>query len=186
MDAKNIISEQVVAGWLLILSAIIFVPSGLLFTGRVILKWPAAQSKSYLYWERGLVMTAVLVATLGLVLLERLLENASDRVLPPVAMTIFLSAAVLVLAAESFGLKLDEYMYAPVVASVILAFIGQALFGAAILRTGFLPAWVGWAAVVWSLAWLVILPIARPHDMYYPWLHYVAPLIIGVALLKKG
>ncbi len=186
MDAKNIISEQVVAGWLLILSAIIFVSSGLLFTGRVIFKWPAAQSKSYLYWERGLVMTAVLVATLGFVLLERLLESVGDTVFAPVAMTIFLIAVVLVLAAESFGLKLDEYMYAPTVAFVVLAFIGQALFGAAILRTGFLPAWIGWAAVVWSLAWLVILPLARPQDMYYPWLHYVAPLIIGVALLRKG
>lgn len=131
-------------------------------------------------------MTAVLVATLGFVLLERLLESAGDTVLAPVAMTIFLIAVVLVLAAESFGLKLDEYMYAPTVAFVVLAFIGQALFGAAILRTGFLPAWIGWAAVVWSLAWLVILPLARPQDMYYPWLHYVAPLIIGVALLRKG
>lgn len=186
MDAKNIISEQVVAGWLLILSAIIFVPSGLLFTGRVIFKWPAAQSKSYLYWERGLVMTAVLVATLGFVLLERLLENTGDRVFAPVAMTIFLIAAVLVLAAETFSLHEQEYIYAPIVAFVILAFVGQALFGAAILRTGFLPAWVGWAMVIWSLVWLVILPIARPQDMYYPWLHYVAPLIMGIALLRKG
>jgi hypothetical protein len=45
---------------------------------------------------------------------------------------------------------------------------------------------VGWATVIWSLAWLIILPIARPKDMYYPWLHYVAPLIIGIALLAKG
>ncbi len=186
MDAKNIISEQAVASWLLILSAIVFVPSGLLFTGRVILKWPWAQSKGFLYGERGLVMTAVLAATLGFVLLERVLESAGDTVLSPLGMTTFLIAAVLVLAAESFGLKLDEYMYAPVVASVILAFIGQALFGAAILRTGFLPAWVGWATVIWNLAWLVILPIARPHDMYYPWLHYVAPLVIGISLLVRS
>ncbi len=131
-------------------------------------------------------MTAVLAATLGFVLLERVLESAGDTVLSPLGMTTFLIAAVLVLAAESFGLKLDEYMYAPVVASVILAFIGQALFGAAILRTGFLPAWVGWATVIWNLAWLVILPIARPHDMYYPWLHYVAPLVIGISLLVRS
>lgn len=186
MGAKDVISEQVVAGWLLILSGMIFVPSGLLFTGRVILKWPLAQSKSYLYWERGLVMGAVLVATLGLILLERLLENAGDRVLPPLGMTIFLIAAVLVLTAETFSLHEQEYIYTPIVAFVILAFIGQALFGAAILRTGFLPAWVGWATVIWSLAWLIILPIARPQDVYYPWLHYVAPLVIGFALLRRG
>lgn len=186
MNAKAIFSEQVVAGWLLILSAIIFVPSGILFTGRVILKWTVAQSKSYLYWERGLVMTAVLVATLGFILLGRLLENAGDSVLPPLGMTIFLIAAVLVLAAEAFSLHAEDYIYAPIVAFVILDFIGQALFGVAILRTGFLPGLVGWTTVIWSLAWLIILPIARPQDMYYPWLHYAAPLIIGIALLRGG
>jgi len=184
MNAKDILSEQVAAGWLLILSSLIFVPSGLLFTGRVILKWPWAQSKSYLYGERGLVMTAVLAATLGFILLERLLENAGDRVVPPLAMTILLIAAVLVLVAETLSLHEEGYIYTPVVAFVILAFIGQAAFGVAILHTDFLPAWVGWATVIWNMAWLVILPIARPQDMYYPWLHYVIPLIIGIALLR--
>ena len=186
MNSKDVLTEQVVSGWLLILSGMIFVPGGLLFTGRIIWKWPSAQSKVYLYWERGLVMTAILVATLGLVLLERLLEDAGDRLLPPLAMTIFLIAAVLVLTAETFSLHEQAYIYVPIVAFVILAFIGQALFGIAILRTGFLPAWVGWATVIWSLVWLVLLPLARPQDMYYPWLHYVVPLIIGIALLRKG
>ena len=186
MDAKNVISEQIVAGWLLILSALIFLPAGFLFAGRVIWKWPAVQSKSFLYWERGLVMAAILVATLGLVLLTQLLEGAGDRILPPLALTIFLIGTVLVLAAESFGLHEQAYIYAPIVASVILAFIGEALFGGAILRTGFLPSWAGWITVMWNLAWLIILPFARPQDIYYPWLHYVAPLIVGIALLTRG
>lgn len=186
MDAKDIISEQVISGWLLILSWFIFLPAGILFTGRVIWKWPSAQTQTYLIWERGLVMTAVLVATLGFILLERLLEGAGDKIFSPLAMTIFLVGTILVFAAESFGLKLQDYMYVPIVVSVILAFIGQALFGVAILRAGFLPAWVGWATIIWNLAWLVILPIARPQDMYYPWLHYVAPLMIGIALLRKA
>lgn len=185
MDAKDLISEQIVAGWLLILSGVIFLPAGLLYTGRAIFKWPSAQSRSYLYWERGLVMAAILVATLGFILLEQLLEGGGDRVLPPLGMTIFLIGTVLVLAAESFSLKLDEYLYAPIIVSVILAFTGQAIFGASILRTAFLPAWVGWATIIWNLAWLIILPIARPQDMYYPWLHYVAPLMIGIALLNR-
>jgi len=186
MNTKAILSEQVVAGWLLILSAMIFLPSGILFTGRAIWKWPSAQSKAYLYCERGLVMAAILVATLGLVLLKQLLEDAGDRVLPPLGMTIFLIATVLVIAAETFSLHEQEYIYAPIVAFVVLAFIGQALFGAAILRTGFLPGWVGWATLIWSLAWLIILPLARPQDMYYPWLHYVAPLVIGISLLLRS
>jgi hypothetical protein len=102
------------------------------------------------------------------------------------ALTIFLIGTVLVLAAESFGLHEQAYIYAPIVASVILAFIGEALFGGAILRTGFLPSWAGWITVMWNLAWLIILPFARPQDIYYPWLHYVAPLIVGIALLTRG
>jgi hypothetical protein len=172
-----------VAGWLLILSSMIFVPAGLLYTGRAIWKWPAAQSPGYLYWERSLVMAAILMATLGFILLERLLEAAGDRILAPLGMAIFLIGAILVLAAESFSLKLQEYLYAPIVVFVVLAFLGQAVFGLSILRTGILPGWVGWTAVSWNLAWLVILPIARPQDMYYPWLHYVIPLVIGITLL---
>jgi len=186
MNVQDMISEQVVAGWLLILSAMIFVPAGLLFTGRAIFKWPSAQSQGYLFWERGLVMGAILAATLGFVLLTQLLEAAGDKIVSPLAMVVFLLATGLVLAAESFGLKLHDYLYAPIVVFVVLAFLGQAAFGVSILRTGFLPEWVGWVTVIWNVAWLVILPIARPQDMYYPWLHYVAPLVIGIALLNKG
>jgi hypothetical protein len=185
MDAKDVISEQVVAGWLLILSGMIFVPGGLLYTGRAILKWPAAQSRSYLYWERGLVMAAIIVATLGFMLLAQLLEDAGDRILSSSGMTIFLLGTVLALTAETFSLNQQKYSYAPIVAFVILSFLGQAIFGASILRTGFLPGWAGWATVIWNLAWLIILPIARPQDIYYPWLHYVAPLLIGIMLLIR-
>lgn len=185
MDGKSLISEQVLAGCLLILSWITFLPAGILYTGRAIWKWPSAQSKSYLIWERGLVITAILIVTLGLVLLERLLEAVGDRILSPLALTIFLIGAVLVIVAETFSLSQHEWIYAPIVAFVVLAFLGQAVFGAAILLTGFLPAWVGWATILWNLAWLVILPIARPGNMYYPWLHYIAPLLIGIMLLIK-
>jgi hypothetical protein len=185
MFAKNILSEQIAAGWLLILGSIIFVPSGLLFSGRAIFKWPSAQSQGYLYLERGLVMACFIVSALGFVLLDKLLEAAGDRVLSSVGLTIFLIGTILVLAAETIGLGQQETVYALIVAFVILAFIGQAVFGASILRSGLLPGWVGWATIVWNLAWLVILPIARPQDVYYPWLHHMAPLLIGIALITK-
>lgn len=183
MVVKDFLSQQVVAGWLLILSGIIFLPAGLFFTGRAILKWPTAQSQNYLYWERSLVMAAILLATLGWVLFERLLEAAGDGILAPLAVALFLIGAVLVIAAEAFGLSHQKYEYVPIVVFIILAFLGEAIFGASILLTGLLPGWAGWATIVWSLAWLVILPIARPQDMYYPWLFYVAPELIGILLL---
>jgi hypothetical protein len=185
MVGKSMISEQVVTAWLLILSGIIFLPGGLLYTGRAILKWPTAQAQSYLFWERGLVMAAFITAALGLVLLDRLIEAAGDRILSPIGLAIFLIGTVLVLAAETFSLSRQEWIYAPIVAFVVLAFLAQAVFGAALLHTGLLPEWIGWATILWSLGWLVVLPIARPKDMYYPWLHYVAPLLIGIGLLVK-
>ena len=186
MDVKDFTSEQVVAGWLLILSGVLFVPGGLFYTGRAILKWPAAQSQGYLYWERGLIMAATLVAALGLVLLERLLEAGGDGILAPIGMVIFLIGTVLVFIAETTTISRQEKVYALVVVFIVLIFLGEAVFGASILRTGFLPPWVGWVTVIWNLAWLVILPIARPQDMYYPWLFYVAPEMIGIMLLFRG
>jgi hypothetical protein len=186
MDKAGILSEHVVAGWLLILSFVVFLPAGLLYTGRAMLKWPAAQSMSYFYWERALVMGAIVVATLGFVVLERMLEADGDRILAPIGMALFLMAAIIVLAAESFALKQQEYSYAPIAVFVVLAFLGQAAFGLSILRTGLLPGWVGWATVIWNLAFLVILPIFQPQDIYYPVLYYVAPLVIGITLLVSG
>jgi len=166
MGVKDFTSEQVVTGWLLILSGILFVPGGLLFTGRAIFKWPTAQSQSYLTWERGLVMAAILVATLGLALLERLLEAAGDRMLAPAGIVLFLIGTSLVFMAETTTINRQEPIYAMIVVFVALIFLGEAGFGASILRTGLLPGWVGWATVLWNLAWLAILPIARPQDVY--------------------
>ncbi|MFZ0546991.1 MAG: hypothetical protein WAM60_16200 [Candidatus Promineifilaceae bacterium] len=178
-------SEQTVAGWLLILSGVTFLPGGLLYAGRAIWKWSVAQTHSFLYWERGLVMAAVLVATLGLVLLAQLLVGAGDKIFAPLGMALFLISAVVVIVAEAFFLNGTEGSEVPFVVFIVLAFLGQAAFGASILRSGLLPGWVGWATILWNLAWLVILPITRPQNMYYPWLHYIAPLMIGVMLLLR-
>lgn len=185
MNIKDLLSEQFVAGWMLILSGIVFLPGGVLYTGRAILKWRVSQSQAYLVWERGLVMASFMVAALGFVLLDRLLEAAGDRILAPVGLAIFLIGTTLVLAAETFSLSRQETNYAPIVAFVLLAFIGQAVFGASILRTGLLTEWVGWVAIIWNLTWLIIMPIARPRDIYYPWLHFIAPLIVGIGLIIK-
>lgn len=186
MAGKVLTAAPVVAGWLLILSAQIFLVGGLLFTGRAIWKWPVGQTHRYLLWERGFVMAALLIAVLGLTLLDRMLEAAGDTILAPIGLVLLLIAAALFLVAETAFIGRQEWNYAHIVTSVVLAFLAQAVFGAALLSTGLLPGWVGWAAILWNLGWLVVLSIARPQDMYYPWLHYVAPLLIGISLLVKA
>ena len=117
-------------------------------------------------------MSAVLAATLGFMLLAQLLKNRGDVILSTMAMTIFLMSAVLSLTAESLELGRQEGLYPTIVVSVILAFTGQALFGLSILRTGYLPVWVGWTAVIWNLGWLVIFAYSQAAGDVLP----LAPL----------
>jgi hypothetical protein len=73
-----------------------------------------------------------------------------------------------------------------VVTFVVLALLAQAAFGGALLQTGLVAAWAGWATLIWNLGYLLIILIVRPREVYYPAIHCVAPLIIGITLLAAG
>lgn len=186
MERQVWLSEQQGAAWLLILSGLVFAVGGILYAGRAILKWPFADSSSYLIWERGFVVASVLVNVLGLLLLESVLRSAGDAVIARLALVTYLVGAVVVLVAEASLIGRHEWVYAQVVVYVVLAFLAQAAFGVSLIATGLLPGWVGWATIAWNLGWLLVLPIVSSRDMYYPVLHYAAPFLIGIALLLKG
>ncbi len=185
MDAQSLLFERRLTASLLIFCGIVFLVVGYLFTARVIWKLPAAQTELHLRWERGAVITAFLLNVLGFVLLEGILREAGDAVIARLAMAIYIICAAVLVVAETTYLHNREWVYPQFVVHVVLAFLAQAAFGAALLRTGLVAGWVGWATIIWNLALLVIMPIAYPRDIYFPWLHYVAPLIIGIALLWK-
>jgi hypothetical protein len=174
------------AAILLILSGLIFLPGGLFFTRRVIWKRTSAKDNVRLYWERGCVMAAVVVVVLGWGLLARILEAAGDTVLAPLGLLTLLLSAVLVLVAESYFLSKQEWLQIPIVVHVVLSLLAQAAFGGALLQTDLLTGWIGWATILWSLGMLIYLPVFKPRDIYYPWVHYVVPLIIGIGLLVKS
>jgi hypothetical protein len=48
------------------------------------------------------------------------------------------------------------------------------------------PAWIGWAAVVWILACPAVLPIVSPGDPYYPILYAIPLLMISIPLIQPG
>jgi hypothetical protein len=186
MLEKGLDSGQILTGSLLVLSFIIFAVGASMYSGRAILSWPVGQTRGYLVWERGLVIAALVVLILGLAMLERMLAAAGETILAPLAMVTFFTGAILILVAETLALSKYDFPYAPTLVYIVLAFLSQAAFGAALLRSGLLPGWIGWATILWNLGWLVILPAARPQNMYYPWLHHIAPLLIGIGLLVKG
>lgn len=43
----------------------------------------------------------------------------------------------------------------------------------------------GWLTAAWNAGWLVALAVGSPTDIYYPALHLVMPIPIGIALLRS-
>lgn len=177
------LSMRTVTASLLILCFVVFTVGGMLFTGRAFLKWQIAETSSHLTWERSLVITAVLTTIFGLALLEDLLRAAGEPLLSRLGMIAYLLGAVVVVVAETAHLSKRDWMYPQIVLYVVLAFLAQAAFGASLLQTGLVAGWAGWATILWNLGWLLVMLIVRPRDIYYPVLHHVAPLLIGIALL---
>ena len=179
------LSIRTVAASLLVLCFFVFTFGGVLFAGRAFLKWPVNETSSHWIWERGFVIAGVVLTVLGLALLEEMLHTAGDEVLSRLGMVGYAFGAVLVVAAETAFLARRDWVYSRVVLYVVLAFLAQAALGAALLQTGLLAPWVGWATVIWNLLWLPILFIFSRRDVYYPVLHHAAPLLIGIALLTQ-
>lgn len=182
----NELSEPQITAILLILCGAVFLVGGILYTGRAIWKWPIGQTAAYLIWERGSVLLALLINVLGFVLLEDLLDNAGGVVLARMAIVPYILGATILFVAETAYLNDRTWVYSQIIVSVVLAFLAQAAFGAAIVQTGLLASWVGWATIIWNLAWLIVLLIFSRGNVYFPALHHVAPLLIGIALLIRG
>src|SRR5215216_5077216 len=103
MGGVGPLSDRQITAILLLLCFVVFAVGGILFTGRAILKWPAAESPTYLIWERGFIIAAVLINLIGLALLEGILHAAGDAVLARVGLiTTIIAVAVLVPAEASF------------------------------------------------------------------------------------
>lgn len=185
MAEQSLLSERQITASLLILCFVVFAVGGILYTGRAIWKWPVGETAGYLRWERGFVIAAVLVTVLGLVLLEGMLHDAGDSVVARLALVTYGFGAVVVVVAETTYLTTRAWVYPQIVVYIVLAFLAQAAFGLSLLRTGLVAGWVGWATIIWNLGWLVVLPIVTPRDIYFPVLHHVAPLLIGIALLVR-
>jgi hypothetical protein len=177
-----------VAGVLLTSCFLIFMVGGLMFTARNGMAGQPAPNFVYLALERGFVMAAAVITAAGLLLFAALVgDRHSDALLPArLAAATYAVAAALLLVAEAGHLRNGYLPYALIVAYVVPAFLAQAAIGAILLRTGFLPAWIGWAAIGWNIAWLVALAILSPGNSYFPVLHHAIPLVIGLALLRRG
>ena len=188
MEGQSIYTIPRVAGVLLTACFFVFLVGGVLFTARHGMAGQSAPNFAYLALERGFVLAAAVITAAGLLLFAALFgETHSGAVLPAwLAAATYAVATALLLVGELGMLRGGRFPYALIVVYVVLAFLAQAAIGVILLRTGFLPAWIGWAAIAWNLAWLVALPVLSPRDIYFPVLHHTIPLVIGIALLRRG
>jgi hypothetical protein len=176
-----------VTGGLLLAGSVLVMAGILMFTWRVFLHAPAGARPGYFQWERGLVFSGFLAVALGLAGLKNLLVQAGDPLWADIGLTAYALGAVLLTIGEvatltAAGLP-DGLVGGLIRVFVVLSFLGQAAFGAAILQTGLLPAWMGWTTVIWHLGWLALM--LRAGDPYYPFMHMALPVLAGIWLLAK-
>ncbi len=177
------------AGLFLVLGFVANLAGVLMFTIRGGPGGGTPPSHTFFVWERSFIMAAVVLTAIGFVLLEGSLHNTDGRVLALTGVTAYLFAGIVLVTAESLILSmgLDETrVFTLIVNYVILAFLAQAAIGGALLQSGLLATWIGWVTIFWNLAWLVVLPVITPADIYFPVLHHLMPLLIGGALLWKA
>ncbi len=172
------------AGSVLILGFVAFFVGASMYWIRGGLRGGAPPTHAYFVWERGFIMAAVVLTAIGFVLLEVSLQNTAGLVLARVGATAYLFGGVLWVVAEASSLTPgSENHYPLIVIYLVLAFLAQVAIGGALLQAGLLAAWIGWITIVWNGGWFVAVLITRLRA-WFPFLHHLMPLVIGIALLS--
>ena len=172
------------AGLILVLSAVTTFPGFMMFWQRRGHRGGPPRSHAHWVFERSSIMSGVIIIAIGFMLLEGAFQTTDGRVLANIGATAYFFGGVLLVAAEALMLTRGyEKVYSLVVIYVVMAFLAQAAIGGAVIQSGLLAAWIGWATILWNIAWLVVLSLISRRDMYFPILHYLMPLVMGIALL---
>jgi hypothetical protein len=173
-----------VSGLLLLLAFILNLGGVVMYAAGTEYGW-VVETPTYHAWERALLMSSYVAAALGTAVLEPALAEAGAAILGRLAAIAFPMAASVALVMEAVTINGPE-QYALIVVSVLLLFGAELLLGAAVLASRLVPAWVGWTAVVWNVAWPAILSIVSPGEPSYPILHFIPLLIISIPLIQRG
>lgn len=157
-------------------------------------------------WGNKFMGTAIIVLLAGSSMLTTLLEKAGEVIFSRLGLIGLLVASVLWLifsvfrgvvtvraaqdvaaadtsatdAAPAYYAPLAQWVFALFLVYAALGFLALAAYGVSLLQVGLLPAWVGWATLIYSIALLIPLFVQRS---ILPILHYLPGLLIGVLLL---
>ncbi len=171
-------------GVVLVLSFAVLLPALLMFWARQGHKGGPPRTPAHYTLERGLIAGWALLSAVGFVLFVGVFDGGLAQTLAVAGTAAYFFGSVLLAAAEILSPTLGYgKVYRLAASYVITAFVAQAVLGVAVLQSGVAPTWVGWLSIVWNLAGLVILPIVSRDDIYFPVLHSLIPLILGIVLL---
>jgi hypothetical protein len=155
-------------------------------------------------WANVILGAAAVLLLAGLSLLTTMLEGAKEQTFSRLGLVGFVVAAVMWLIFSAFRATVTVSAaqemsatgtvpgyYGPlaqwggalflVYASV--GFLALAIYGVSLIQVRLVPAWAGWATIIFSLAMLVLLLIKGDN---LPAFHYLPPLLIGILLLFLG
>lgn len=181
----SVLAARSTSGALIITGFVLHLGGVLLFNASSTFDW-FAETPTSVAWERGLFIAAYAAAALGVAVLESVL-NETRRVVPGrLGATGFLIAAVLAIIVEASFISQDAGQTALVVVMVIALLIAEAIIGWSLIGSGVTPVWVGWAVLVWNLGWFAVLITFLADDLYFPILHFVPLLLIGIGLSRRG
>jgi hypothetical protein len=173
-----------VSGLLLLIAFVLNLGGVVMYAAGTEYGW-IGETPTYHAWERALFISSYVAAALGSAVLEPALAEAGAAILGRLAASAFPMAASVALVMEAVTINGPE-PYALIVVAVLLLFGAELLLSVAVLASRLVPAWAGWAAVVWNVAWPAILPIVSPGDPYYPILHAIPLLMISIPLIQPG
>lgn len=174
------------AGIFLVLTGIATFPGFMLFWLRRGHKGGSPRSHAHWVVERSSILSGVVLIAIGFRLLQSVLQGTAGASLMDIGATAYFFGGILGVVAETLMLTLGyEKVYGLIVVYVVMAFLAEAAVGGAIIQSGLLATPIGWVTILWNIASLIGLALLSRRDMYFPVLHYVMPLVIGIALLSK-
>jgi hypothetical protein len=179
------LNERGVSGALMIAAFMLHLGAVVLFNGRELLSW-FDRTPAWFAWERGLLIAAYAAAALGVAVLESALHETVHTVLGRLAATSFLIAAVLAIIAEASFLTRDTGQTSLVVVVVMALLFAEVILGWSLIGSGLVSPWIGWVVLFWNLGWLAVLVGWVRDDLYYPILHFLPLLLIGIGLVRQA
>jgi hypothetical protein len=148
--------------------------------------------------------TASVILLAGLTMLTTILEGANERTLSRLGLTGFLLASILWVIFSAFRAVITvraaqetvetgtvpayyepiaQWGYALFYVYAVTGFLALAAYGGSLLQVGLVPAWAGWATIIFCIATLILLLITGDT---LPAFHYIPGLLLGILLMVQG